>query len=103
MAVLKVLGFRPRLIMALVIGESMLIGLASGLVGAALAYGFSRLSIMGLIPRTPLSEMSVLFPVAGSSLAWGGLLGAAVGLAGSLVPAWSTCKVQVADVFAKTT
>lgn len=103
MAVLKVLGFRPLLIMALVIGESMLIGLVSGLAGAALAYTFSRLSILGLIPRTPLSEMSVLFPVAGSSLAWGGLLGAAVGLAGSLIPAWSTCKVQVADVFAKTT
>jgi len=103
MAVLKVLGFRPRLIMALVIGEAMLIGLLSGLAGAGLAYTSSQLASSGILPRTPLTEMSVLFPVSASSLSWGGLLGAAVGLAGSLVPAWTTCKVQVADVFAKTT
>jgi putative ABC transport system permease protein len=103
MAVLKVLGFRPRLIMALVIGEAMLIGLFSGLAGAGLAYTSSRLASSGVLPRTPLTDMSVLFPVSASSLSWGGLLGAAVGLAGSLVPAWTTCKVQVADVFAKTT
>jgi len=91
------------LIMGLVIGEAMLIGLLSGLAGAGLAYTSSKLASSDILPRTPLTDMSVLFPVSASSLSWGGLLGAAVGLAGSVVPAWTTCKVQVADVFAKTT
>ena len=38
MAVLKVLGFQPGLIMALVVGEATLVGAVSGLAGAAVAW-----------------------------------------------------------------
>jgi putative ABC transport system permease protein len=103
MAVLKVLGFRPRVIMGLVIGEAMLIGVFSGLLGAGLAYTFSSLAAADILPRTPMTDVLVMFPVQTSSLLWGSLLGAAVGLAGSIVPAVSTRNVKVADVFAKTT
>src|SRR6185437_8043534 len=47
MAVLKVLGFEPSAIMVLVIGEATLIGGASGLFGATLAWVCSTLSVSG--------------------------------------------------------
>ncbi len=61
MAVLKVLGFEPRAIMALVIGEAVLVGMASGLIGTARALGL-------LHPRAERPAASVrlhptLFPV----------------------------------------
>src|SRR5262249_27878479 len=43
MAVLKVLGFGPTRIMALVLGEAVLVGAGSGLLSAALAYGYIHL------------------------------------------------------------
>jgi putative ABC transport system permease protein len=101
MAVLKVLGFRPRLIMGLVIGEAMLIGAASGLCGALFAYGSSSLAVRGKLAPSPMTEFFLAFPIGASSLAWGLLLGAAVGFLGSIVPAWNARRVKVSDVFAK--
>jgi putative ABC transport system permease protein len=101
MAVLKVLGFKPRLVMALVVGEAVLVGAFSGLGGAAWAWGTSALVVSGVLPPSPLTDNFLLFPVQPLSLLWGTLLGAGVGLAGSIVPAWAARRVQVSDVFAK--
>jgi putative ABC transport system permease protein len=101
MAVLKVLGFEPRAIMALVIGEAMLIGAASGLFGASLAWICSTLAVGGIVTNSAVTRIFLLFPIQTGMLLWGVLMGALVGFAGSVVPAWSARAVKVSDVFAK--
>lgn len=101
MAVLKVLGFEPRAIMALVVGEAVLIGAASGLVGAGLVWGCSTLALGNLLPSPGLARLFYLFPIRADAVLEGMLLGAIVGLAGSLIPAWNAHGVKVSDVFAK--
>ena len=98
MAVLKVLGFRPGQIVLLVMGESVLLGLAAGFASGALTYmivdwGFHGLAFpMGFFP---------VFLVPVSALWWGPAVGALAALAGSLLPAWSASRVKPAEVFAK--
>jgi putative ABC transport system permease protein len=100
MAVLKVLGFQPMLIMAMVVGEAMLVGAVSGLFGATAAWLCSTLAIQGWLPPA-ITALFLMFPIAASTIAWGMGLGALVGFAGSMIPAWNARKVKVSDVFAK--
>ncbi len=101
MAVLKVLGFEPRHIMLMVIGEAVLVGGISGLLGAASAWGFSELTARGIIPATAATGFLTLFPIQPDAIAWGLFIGMAVGLMGSFVPALNARSVKVADVFAR--
>ena len=93
LAVLKVLGYRPAQILTLVLGEAVLIGAISGLLSAGLTY----LAIDYALPQT--GQAGLYVPVSG--LVWGPAIGALTALAGSLLPAWAACKVQVSEVFAK--
>jgi putative ABC transport system permease protein len=96
MAVLKALGFRPGQILLLVLGEALLLGGASGLGAAALAYGGAQF----LFPDAEflfLDEFVVPF----QALWWGPAVGALTALVGGLGPAWSARTVKVADVFAR--
>jgi putative ABC transport system permease protein len=101
MAVLKVLGFEPAAIMVLVIGEATLIGAASGLFGASLAWLCSTLAVSGIVTNSAVSRIFLLFPIRIEMLLWGVLMGSFVGFAGSVLPAWNARKVKVSDVFAK--
>jgi putative ABC transport system permease protein len=101
MAVLKVLGFEPLAIMVLVAGEAMLIGAVSGFIGAALAWLCSTLAVRGILPSTSATRIFFSFPIQAEMILWGALIGAFVGFAGSIVPAWNARKVKVSDVFAK--
>jgi putative ABC transport system permease protein len=93
MAVLKVLGYRPGQVLMLVLGEAVLIGAISGFLSAGLTY----LAVNHAPhPRT----FQVWVPE--SALWWGPFTGALAALAGSLVPAWSACKIRVSEVFART-
>jgi putative ABC transport system permease protein len=98
MAILKVLGFKPVYIMALVIGEAMLIGGLSGLFGSTLAWGTSTLAIQS---NTPLATFFHLFPIGSWTILLGLALGTSVGFLGSFFPAWSARNVKVSDVFSK--
>ena len=97
LAVLKVLGFQPRHVMLLVLGEAVLVGLMAGGMSTLLAWWFmmagssSRLMFFGA------------FFVPAIVLLYGPLLGAVVAIAGSLGPALSAKNVKVAEVFAKVT
>jgi putative ABC transport system permease protein len=98
MALLKVLGFHPRQILTLVVGEALLVGGVSGLVGAGLTLGFFNYTLGGL--KFPVAMISnFLVPV--QALAWGLGMGAGAALLGSLAPAWTARSVKVADVFSK--
>jgi putative ABC transport system permease protein len=95
LAVLKVLGFRPGQILTLVLGEALLIGAVSGLLSAGLTY----VTINKFVNNNELFEVGIYVPFWG--LIWGPAIGALTALAGSLLPAWSSCTVKVSEVFAK--
>lgn len=98
MAVLKVLGFRPNQILALVLSEALLVGVLSGLVSSGLTYWFINFYVGG-VPFPIAFFPAFLIPV--DALWWGPAVGAGTALAGSLLPAWTARSVRVAEVFAK--
>lgn len=97
MAVLKVLGFRPWQVMALVLGEGVLIGALSGLLSGGMAYGL--VAMTGGIPF-PIAFFPK-FQISENALWWGPVLGAATALAGSILPALSARSVKASEVFSR--
>ena len=94
MAVLKVLGFQPRHVFLLVLGEAILVGFLGGFMSTFLAWkmlGNFKFQIM----------FFGAFFVPAVAMVYGPLLGMAVSLAGSIVPALSAKDVKVAEVFAR--
>jgi putative ABC transport system permease protein len=98
MAVLKVVGFRPRQVLVLVLGEALLVGGASGFLASAFTFGFFNLAYGGVpfeiafFPVFRIPEMSLL---------WGPAMGFATAFLGSCLPAWSASQVKVSEVFSK--
>jgi putative ABC transport system permease protein len=94
LAVLKVLGFRPWQVMALILGEAMLIGLLGGMVSSWIAYfGLQQV-------KFPIAFLGV-FKIPESALLYGPLLGVTVAFVGSIGPALTARKVKVSEVFAR--
>jgi putative ABC transport system permease protein len=100
MAVLKVLGFTPARIMALVLGEALVVGVVSGVASAALAYALINGNGWTDGIPFPIAWMNV-WPILPDALWWGALFGAGTSLAGSLMPALSARNTKVSEVFAK--
>lgn len=98
LAVLKVLGFRPRQILLLVIGEALLIGGLAGLASAGLTYAIINHVLGGF--RFPIAFFGAFY-IPLRAIGWGLAVGVLTALAGSLIPARSACRVNVAQVFAK--
>lgn len=99
-AVMKVLGFRPNQILALVLGEALLVGILFGALSSCLTYFFVN-RVMGGIPF-PIAFFPKFF-VPTEGLYWGFAVGAITAFLGSILPAWSARTVRVAEVFAKIT
>ena len=98
LAVLKVLGFRPRQVLVLVLGEALLMGAGAGLASATLTYGIVNWAMDGI--KFPVGLFNTFFiPV--NVFWWGTGVGAATALVGSILPAWSARNTKVADVFSK--
>ncbi|HXG08911.1 MAG TPA: ABC transporter permease [Gemmataceae bacterium] len=96
MALLKVLGYRPWHILVLVLGESALVGLLAGLLGATFTY----VAINYVAGGIRLTGMPALFmPL--QIFWWGPVIGVATALLGGLLPALGAREVRVAEVFAK--
>lgn len=94
MAVLKVLGFQPRHVMVLVLGEAILVGLMAGGMAAFLCwFGIGNLKLQ--------IAFFGAFIVPWQALVYGPLLGVAVSVLGSIGPAVSAKNVKVAEVFAR--
>lgn len=94
LAVLKVLGFQPWHVMSLVLGEALLIGAIAGGMSTFLAWymlGNFKIQVAFL----------GAFAVPSETLIYGPLLGMAVALAGSILPALSAKNVKVSEVFSK--
>jgi putative ABC transport system permease protein len=94
MAVLKVLGFAPRHVLLIVLGEAVLVGFLGG--------GMSALMAWGLLGNVKFQIMFFgAFFVPANSLVYGPLLGMAVSFAGCIGPALAAKNVRVAEVFAR--
>ena len=94
MAVLKVLGFQPRHVLALVLGEAILVGLLAGGMAAFLSWaGIGNLKLQ--------IAFFGAFIVPWKALVLGPALGVVVSLLGSIGPALSAKNVKVAEVFAR--
>jgi putative ABC transport system permease protein len=94
MAVLKVLGFQPRHVLALVLGEAVLVGLMAGFMSSFIAW-----AMIGNLKLQIAFFGAFFVPV--EVLLYGPMLGMAVSVGGSLIPALSARNVKVAEVFAK--
>ncbi len=94
-AVLKTMGFRPRHLTGLILGESMLLALAGGGLGLALTY-----PAVQMFPSS-VGQYFGAFPITGDTLALG--LGAAlgVGVLAALLPAWRATRVPIAPALNK--
>jgi putative ABC transport system permease protein len=98
MAVLKVVGFRPRQVLLLVLGEALLVGGASGCLASACTFGFFNL-VYGGVPFE--IAFFPVFRIPEVSLLWGPAMGFATAFLGSCLPAWNASSVKVSEVFAK--
>ena len=98
MAVLKVLGFQPRDIMFLVIGEALIIGAAAGLLSAVTTTLFINEVMGGL--KLPIAFFQA-FTIPNEAILWGLAIGAGTAFVGSVIPAWNARRVRVSDVFSK--
>jgi putative ABC transport system permease protein len=93
LALLKVLGFRPGQILALVVGEAVSLGAAGGLLSALFSYL--------IIDKALANYNDSPIHIPESALWWGPTVGGLAALAGSLSPAWSACRVKVSQVLAR--
>jgi putative ABC transport system permease protein len=96
-AVLKTLGFPGRLVLGLVLGESLALGLLGGGLGLVLGW----LSIQGLTRAPVLSTILAGYPRVGLTFevaALGMGLAVALGLAAGFAPAMSAYRARVTEM-----
>ncbi|MBS0208502.1 MAG: ABC transporter permease [Planctomycetes bacterium] len=98
MAVLKVLGFLPRHIVLLVLGEAVSVGTLCGF-GSAIVTWYVVNDVLGGL-KFPIAFFPAFF-IPQAAIIWGTAIGLCTSLAGSVLPAWSARSVRVSDVFAK--
>jgi putative ABC transport system permease protein len=98
-AVLKVLGFRPWMVLGLVLGEALLIGTLSGFMATATAY--SLVNALGGIPL-PIGFFGKFF-IPENALWWGPAIGAVTSLIGSILPSVSAYGIKASQVFSRVT
>lgn len=83
-AVLKTLGFRPRQVLLLIVGESVLISAAGGAFGIAAAEGIFRWFDIYQLTNGIVQH----FDISRSTLIAGIALALAMGIVSSAIPAW---------------
>jgi putative ABC transport system permease protein len=98
MAILKVLGFAPGQILIMVMGEAMMVGVLSGVMGSVATFAFINYFVGGI--KFPIAFFpAFLIPV--EALAWGPSLGALTAILGSVIPSLNACRIKVSEVFAR--
>jgi putative ABC transport system permease protein len=95
LAVLKTLGFSDGRVMAMVLGESLLIAVLGGLIGLALGTVFVQGAAAALSQFFPGLTMSV------GTFGWGLVLAVLLGLVTGAVPAWRAARLRVVDALGR--
>jgi putative ABC transport system permease protein len=101
MAVMKVLGFQPWQVMAMIISEAMLIGVFSGLLSTWSVYFLPK--AISWFTRTVGVKFAFFdnFNMPPIILIGGPVLGLFVAMMGAALPSWNARKVKVSEVFAQ--
>jgi putative ABC transport system permease protein len=98
-AVLKVLGFRPWMVLGLVLGEALLVGILSGFMATATA--FSAVNAQGGL------SMGIAFfnrfYIPEDALWWGPLIGGVTALIGAILPSINAYNIRASQVFSRVT
>jgi putative ABC transport system permease protein len=94
-AVLKTMGFKARHLVELILGESLILALAGGLVGLALTFPAVH------VFKTALGQYFRVFPLTRATLALGLAVALGVGLLAALLPAWRAARVSIAEALRK--
>jgi len=91
LAVMRAIGFTRRTLVSFLITEGLLMGLAAGAIGSAIAYGLLR--IFGPALLGPDFGLRLMPAVASESIA----VAAAIGLLSAAIPALSATRRAIAD------
>jgi putative ABC transport system permease protein len=94
--VLKTLGFTPGKVVALIVGEAVILSLAAGVIGNALAAWM--VAVIGKMPVFFIQGMKL--PPAAVAITLG--VGVLVGVASSLVPALSAARMPIPEALRHT-
>jgi putative ABC transport system permease protein len=97
-AILRVLGFRPRQILGLVIGEAVSLGVSAGLISTLATYLVVNHFFGGI--KFPIAFFGAFF-IPTEALWWGVAVGLGTALLGSVVPAWTASSIRVTEAFSK--
>jgi putative ABC transport system permease protein len=97
-AVLRVLGYRPRQILFLVIGEAVSLGAAAGLFSTGLTFLLINYGWGGI--KIPIAFFGTFFvPI--DALWWGLMVGVGTAFLGSVIPAATASSIRVSEAFSK--
>jgi putative ABC transport system permease protein len=94
-AVLKTMGFRPRHLAGIIVGESLILALVGGVLGLALSVPAVRLFPADVSQYFPGLEISDTTAALGLSVAL------MVGILAALFPAWRATRVRIAEALRK--
>jgi putative ABC transport system permease protein len=89
-AALKTMGFKPRHLAGLILGESLLLALTGGLLGLALTF-----PVVEMFPAS-LGQYFGAFYITGETMAIGVATAGVVGVLAAVVPAWQASRVSIA-------
>ncbi|MBI1790495.1 MAG: FtsX-like permease family protein [Acidobacteria bacterium] len=97
--ILKTLGFRSEIILGMILGEAAMVSAIGGVLGLTLAAALCSAVRRAPIPyMTQLKSMTIAPPVALGCLA----VAVAIGLASSLIPAWSAARTPIIQALRQT-
>ena len=92
-AMLKAIGFRPRVILGLLLAETLALALVGGFAGAFGSYGLLKLlARLGATGVTPALGPLSMFVMSASILVDGILLSVAIGVLAGIIPAWGAAR-----------
>jgi putative ABC transport system permease protein len=89
-AALKTMGFKPRHLAGLILGESLILALVGGILGLCLTY-----PAVQMFPAS-VGQYFGAFPLTGTTLALGLGVSFGVGVLAACFPAWQASKVRIA-------
>jgi putative ABC transport system permease protein len=94
-AVLKTMGYRPRHLAGLIMGESFLLAAMGGLLGLALTFPMVE------VFKSQLGQYFRVFPLTRATLGMGLATALAVGVLAGILPAWRASRVGIAEAMRK--